>query len=78
MTTKEILAAALKLDHKKRAKLASRLIESLNEEEERLSREEWEKLWAEEVDCRIRELREGRVKGIPAEKVFADARRIIS
>ena len=72
------MAAALKLDHKKRAKLASRLIESLNQEEERLSREEWEKLWAEEVDSRIRELREGRVKGIPAEEVFADARRILS
>jgi putative addiction module component (TIGR02574 family) len=78
MTTEEILAAALKLDQKERAELAGRLIQSLDKEEENLSREEWEKLWAEEADRRIRELDDGKVKAIPAEKVFADAHRILS
>ena len=40
VTMKEIATAALKLDPRKRAKLAARLIESLREEEEKLSPEE--------------------------------------
>ncbi len=74
VTTKQILAAALRLPPKKRADLASRLIRSLDEEEEELSREEWERLWADEAERRLEELRQGKVKEIPAEEVFARAR----
>ena len=49
MTTKQIVAAALKLPLTKRADLASRLIRSLEEEEEKLSPQEhrdwWNKYW---------------------------------
>lgn len=78
MTTEEIVAAALKLDRKERARLASRLIHSLDAEEANLSPEEWETLWAEEVDRRLEELRQGKVKAIPGEEVFARARAFLS
>ena len=78
MTTKQIVAAALKLPSKKRADLASQLIRSLDKEEENLSREEWERLWADEAERRLEELRQGKAKEIPAEEVFARAREILS
>jgi putative addiction module component (TIGR02574 family) len=74
VTTRQIVAAALKLPSKKRAELASQLIRSLDKEEEQLSREEWERLWAEEAERRLKELRQGKAKEIPAEEVFARAR----
>ncbi len=78
MTTEEIVAAALKLDRKDRAQLASRLIRSLDEEEEKLSPEECEKLWLEEAERRLEEWEQGKVKGVPGEEVFARAREILS
>lgn len=74
MTVKEIATAAMKLDSKKRARLAARLIESLRKEEEKLSPEEWERLWAEEAERRLEELRQGKAREIPSEEVFARAR----
>jgi putative addiction module component (TIGR02574 family) len=74
VTVKEIATAAMKLDSKKRARLAAQLIESLREEEEKLSPEEWEKLWAREAERRLEELRQGKAKEIPSEEVFARAR----
>jgi putative addiction module component (TIGR02574 family) len=74
VTVKEIATAAMKLDPKNRARLAARLIERLREEEEKLSPEEWERLWTEEAERRLEELRQGKAKEIPAEEVFARAR----
>ena len=74
MTVKEIATAAMKLDSKKRARLAAQLIESLREEKETLSPKEWERLWAEEAERRLGELRQGKAKEIPSEEVFARAR----
>ncbi len=74
VTVNEIATAAMKLDPKKRARLAAQLIESLREEEEKLSPEEWERLWAQEAERRLEELRQGKAKEIPAEEVFARAR----
>ncbi len=70
MTTKEIIAKALKLDLKERAEIAHRLLESLDE----LTDEENERLWAEEADRRVKELRAGHAKEIPGEQALADAR----
>ncbi len=70
MSTDEILAAILALDPKTRAEVAHRIIVSLDE----LSDEENERLWAEEADRRVRELRAGRAKEIPGKQVMADAR----
>lgn len=75
VTTKQIVAAALKLPPKKRAVLASRLIQSLEQE---LSPEEWEKVWGEEADRRIRELREGKVQEIPGEEVMKEFRHLLA
>jgi biotin-(acetyl-CoA carboxylase) ligase len=55
VTTEEIVAAALKLDHKERAKLAGRLLRSLDEEEEKLSPAKFEALWLEEAERRLEE-----------------------
>ncbi len=74
MTVKEIATAAMKLDPKKRARLAARLIESLREEEEKLSPEEWERLWAQEAERRLEDLRQGKAKEIPAGEVFVRTR----
>lgn len=73
VTNEDVLAAALSLDRKERAELAHRLIVSLDE----LSDEENERLWAEEADRRVRELREGRAKEIPGNQVMADARALL-
>ncbi len=74
MTTEEIVAAALKLEHKDRAELAGRLIRSLDEEEEKLSPEECEKLWLDESKRRLEELEQGKVKGTPGEEVMRELR----
>ncbi len=77
MTTEEIVAAALKLEHKERAELASRLIRSLDEEEEKFSPEECERLWLEESERRLEELEQSRVKGIPGEQVMRELRDLL-
>jgi len=68
MTTHDIEAAALQLPDHERARLAEMLIASLDEDNE------WAEAWADEADRRFEELRSGRVKGIPAEEVFARIR----
>ncbi len=71
MTTKldEIIQAVMQLSIEERAHVAGRLLLSLDEP----SDSELEKLWIEEADRRLREFREGRVSGIPAEEVFRRA-----
>ncbi|MBI3725589.1 addiction module protein [bacterium] len=70
---RELLERALKLPVKERGKLAKRLLESCDEEETE-DPAEVEKAWAEEIKRRVREIDEGRVKGIPHEEVMAHVR----
>jgi hypothetical protein len=77
VTTKQIVAAALKLPLTKRADLASRLIRSLEEDEEKLSPQERERLWTEEAERRLEEMREGKVEEIRLEAALADARALL-
>ena len=63
---KKIESDLLKLPMKARARLAARLIESLEHE----SDEERERAWVDEAERRDKELRDGKVKGIAAEAVF--------
>lgn len=63
---------ALQLSEQERARLAVRLLASLEEEAE--SPEEVEKLWLAEAEQRFEELRSGTVRGIPAREVFAQLR----
>lgn len=74
MSHEQIAAEALKLPHKERAALASQLLRSLDE----LSEAECEELWIEEVDRRIRAMRQGRTEGIRGEDVFARGRAILA
>lgn len=68
----EIEDDALKLSDEDRARLAVRLLASLEEEAE--SPEEIERVWVEEAERRFQELRDGVVEGVPAGDVFARLR----
>ena len=66
----EILEAqALKLSNSERARLAERLLASLDEDSE------IEEAWAAEVERRIADVESGRVQMIPAEEAIARARK---
>jgi putative addiction module component (TIGR02574 family) len=68
----EIEKKALQLSAEDRARLAVRLLSSLEETTE--SPEEIEKLWIAEADRRFQELRDGVVQGVPARDAFAELR----
>ena len=70
MSIDDIEAEALKLDPKGRAKLAERLLESL----EQLSDEENARLWAEEADRRDQEWDANPAVGKRAQDVLRTAR----
>jgi putative addiction module component (TIGR02574 family) len=61
---------ALKLSRRERARLAQRLISSLDQQVDG----DAEKLWVEEAERRLDELKSGKVAGIPADKVIKRAR----
>ncbi|MGH7898225.1 MAG: addiction module protein [Candidatus Binatia bacterium] len=67
---RDLEAKALNLPAKERARLAERLISSLDAE----SDADAERLWLEEAERRLDELESGKVAGIPAEEVFKKAR----
>ena len=70
MKIEDLEVAALGLDPKNRARLAERLLESL----ESLSPEENARIWAEEAQRRADALEAGTVATRPAEEVFREAR----
>jgi putative addiction module component (TIGR02574 family) len=70
MSIEELEAEALKLTPQARAKLAGKLLESL----EGLSEQENEQLWAEEAVRRDADLDANPGKGRAAEDVFREAR----
>jgi hypothetical protein len=70
VTIEEIEAAALKLDPQARARLAERLLESL----EALSDQENDQIWAEEAERRDAEWDAAPGSARPAADVLRDAR----
>jgi putative addiction module component (TIGR02574 family) len=68
MKLAELEAEALKLDPQDRARLAERLLGSLEE----LPEAEVEALWLDEAERRDREVTEGRLKLIPGDEVLAE------
>jgi hypothetical protein len=70
MSINELEAEALKLDPKARARLARKLLTSLED----LSEEESARLWAEEAQRRDAEMDANPDSGIPATDVFREAR----
>ena len=71
---KDIESSALKLTDKQRAKLAVRLLESLDKEQE----SDVEQAWLEEIERRNQLLESGNAELIPAKDVFAKARNLIA
>ena len=69
-SARDIEAKALRLPPKERARLAQRLISSLDPE----SDHDAEQAWLEEAERRLDELESGKVAGIPAEQVFEKGR----
>jgi len=69
LTLEDLEAAALKLSVKARARLAQRLLRSIEPSAE----SEIDRLWIEEAQRRHEELVRG-AQAIPAEQVFAKAR----
>jgi putative addiction module component (TIGR02574 family) len=67
---RELESKALKLSRRARARLAQRLISSLDHRADT----DTEELWLEEAARRLGELKSGKVAGIPAEKVIKKAR----
>lgn len=63
-------AKALKLSRRDRARLAQRLLSSLDQEADA----DAEQLWLEEAERRLGQLKSGKVVGIPAEMVIKKAR----
>ncbi len=70
MTIEELEAQALKLDPKARARLAGKLLKSLED----LSEEENAQLWAEQAERRDADLDAHPASGRPADEVLRDAR----
>jgi putative addiction module component (TIGR02574 family) len=73
MEPKSVEHAALRLPPEERAKLAQKLLLSL----ETLSEEELEQAWLVEADRRARELDHGEVQPVPAEEVRRKARTLL-
>ena len=70
MTASDLESEVLKLDPKERARIAQRLLESL----EALSENEIESLWYQEAERRDRVLDEDPSRAIPADEVMREAR----
>ncbi len=62
----KVVSEALSLPPKSRAKLAEKLLESLDDPRQR----EIDRLWAEEVEDRIDAYERGELKAIPGKEVF--------
>ena len=70
MHIEDVETEALKLDPKARARLAGKLLESLED----LSEEENARVWAEEAERRDLEMDANPNAGCPADEVFRDVR----
>jgi len=67
---KKVTHDALELPRRQRAKLAHALIVSIDAGPDK----NVDAAWDAEIDRRVREIRTGKVKGVPAEEVFAKLR----
>lgn len=67
--TNELFDEAISLPIEIRTKLVEKLLHSLNP-----SQKEIDKLWAKEAEKRVEEIKSGKVKTIPGERVFKKIR----
>jgi putative addiction module component (TIGR02574 family) len=73
VTLEQIAQEALRLTPTQRAELADFLVESLGS----TPPDEVQRLWLDEANRRLAEVRSGKVKTVPGEEVLAEARRLV-
>ncbi|HEV3272262.1 MAG TPA: addiction module protein [Candidatus Methylacidiphilales bacterium] len=66
---KQVVEKALALPKKARESLAKQLWKSLEPNEEKISRKEWNGAWKVELEKRIADIESGRVKCVPYPEV---------
>jgi putative addiction module component (TIGR02574 family) len=71
---KQLTEKVLAWPQKARARLAPLLIKSLDEPAEELSPKEWDRVWKIELNKRMEEIRSGKAKTVPADRVMAELR----
>ena len=68
----------LSLDPRARGRLASKLLQSLDDDSlEEFSEDENQRIWAEEAERRNDEMESGEIVGIPIDDVLSDARSLL-
>lgn len=67
MSTKEILEQALQLKPEERFVVIETLLKSLDEPDKKI-----DEIWALEAEKRLNAYREGKLKGIPMDKIFEE------
>ncbi|NIM18535.1 MAG: addiction module protein [Candidatus Aminicenantes bacterium] len=70
-SSEEVTAQAMALPPDARALLADRLLNSLDSP----GREEIDRLWAEEAERRVQQIKNGEVELLPGEEVFEEIRK---
>lgn len=74
MTWEQLLEQALQLPSDEKENIARALYENLADEDEDEDPAEVEAAWAEAIQRRVEEIRNGTVETIPADEVFAEMR----
>lgn len=69
---KQLARQVLALPEKDRARLAHLLLKSLDVPGDEPTPKEWTKAWKIELQKRIEEVRSGKIKTIPADRVMAE------
>ncbi|MDH5631557.1 MAG: addiction module protein [Gammaproteobacteria bacterium] len=70
----EIEKELFELPREDRARVARDLIVSLDQEEQHVSPEEWDRAWKAEIAQRLEDLETGKTRFIPGEEVMRRAR----
>ncbi|MEA3499858.1 MAG: addiction module protein [Candidatus Marinimicrobia bacterium] len=73
LNANELISVAESLPLELKTELLERLLYSLNPSQKKI-----DELWAKEAEKRVEELKTGKVKAIPGEKVFKEIREILS
>ena len=74
MTIRALEKEVLDLPPSSRIRFAEKIIESIDD----FTSKEIEAAWAEETERRVKEIESGKVKGIPAARAMAKARRVLN
>jgi putative addiction module component (TIGR02574 family) len=74
-----VFEQALQLKEEERGELIARLLQSLEPDDgEEVHGDAWEDAWSEEIDRRVREIRDGKVELIDGDEAMARVRRSLA